>query len=114
MFVCPQAYSCLVGRALPLPHNYASSRGRRRAIAPPMPRELVWIDQPRFRGWGCSQCAWIFNPLGPAPGAGLRGFSLQTCHKLFITVRRAVVNFDQNILSSSGYHHVLSAKTSMP
>src|ERR1700687_30433 len=24
-----------------------------------MPRELVWIDQPGFRGWGYSQCAWI-------------------------------------------------------
>src|ERR1700687_507219 len=24
-----------------------------------MPRELVRIDQPGFRGWGCSQCAWI-------------------------------------------------------
>src|ERR1700719_1124243 len=24
-----------------------------------MPRELVWIDQPCFRGWGRSQCAWI-------------------------------------------------------
>jgi rubredoxin len=33
-----------------------------------MPRELVWIDQPSFRGWGCSQCAWIFNPTGPPSG----------------------------------------------
>ena len=33
-----------------------------------MPRELVWIDQPRFRGWGCSQCAWIFNPTGSPSG----------------------------------------------
>ncbi len=30
-----------------------------------MPRELVWIDQPGFRGWGCSKCAWGFNPPGP-------------------------------------------------
>jgi hypothetical protein len=34
----------------------------------PMPGELVWIDQPRFRGWGCSQCAWIFIPTGPPEG----------------------------------------------
>jgi hypothetical protein len=27
-----------------------------------MRRELVWIDHTRFRGWGCSQCAWVFNP----------------------------------------------------
>jgi hypothetical protein len=33
-----------------------------------MPRELVWIDQPRKRGWGCSQCAWIFNPTDPPIG----------------------------------------------
>jgi hypothetical protein len=31
-------------------------------------RKLVWLDQPRFRGWGCSQCAWIFNPPGPPIG----------------------------------------------
>jgi hypothetical protein len=33
-----------------------------------MRRELVWMDQPRFRGWGCSQCARVFNPLGPPIG----------------------------------------------
>ena len=33
-----------------------------------MPRELVWMDQPRFRGWGCSQCAWVFNPPGAPTG----------------------------------------------
>ena len=33
-----------------------------------MPRELVWKDQPRFRGWGCSDCAWVFNPQGPPAG----------------------------------------------
>jgi rubredoxin len=36
-----------------------------------MPRELVWIDQPRFRGWGCSQCEWIFNPMDPPIGKTL-------------------------------------------
>ena len=29
---------------------------------PLMKREMVWIDQPQLRGWGCSQCAWVFNP----------------------------------------------------
>ena len=33
-----------------------------------MPRELVWMDQLRFRGWGCSHCAWVFNPPGPPIG----------------------------------------------
>jgi rubredoxin len=31
-------------------------------------RKMVWMDQPRFRGWGCSQCAWVFNPPGPPLG----------------------------------------------
>ena len=26
-----------------------------------MSRELVWIKQQRFAGWGCSECAWVFN-----------------------------------------------------
>ena len=46
-----------------------------------MPRELVWIDQPRKRGWGCSQCAWIFNPTDPPIGetfdAMMRNFESQ-------------------------------------
>jgi hypothetical protein len=27
-----------------------------------MSRKLVWIEQERFAGWGCSECAWRFNP----------------------------------------------------
>jgi hypothetical protein len=33
-----------------------------------MSRKLVWIDQPHFRGFGCSACAWVFNPSGAAAG----------------------------------------------
>jgi rubredoxin len=48
---------------------------------PVMRREVVWIDQSRFRGWGCSQCAWIFNPTGPPTGetfdAMMRNFESQ-------------------------------------
>lgn len=33
-----------------------------------MLRELVWIDRPRFRGWGCSRCSWVFNPVDPPIG----------------------------------------------
>jgi hypothetical protein len=36
-----------------------------------MPRELVWIDQPRFRGWGRSKCVWVFNSPGPPVGVTL-------------------------------------------
>jgi hypothetical protein len=31
-------------------------------------RDLVWKDQPNFRGWVCSQCAWAFNPSDPPTG----------------------------------------------
>ena len=33
-----------------------------------MGRKLVWIDQPHFRGFGCSACAWVFNPSGAPAG----------------------------------------------
>jgi hypothetical protein len=31
-----------------------------------MSRELIWIDQERFRGFGCSECGWRFNPSSVA------------------------------------------------
>jgi hypothetical protein len=31
-------------------------------------RKLVWIERDRFRGWGCSECAWIFNSSGAPTG----------------------------------------------
>ena len=34
----------------------------------PTIRKMVWIDQPHVRGWGCSQCAWVFNPSDPPTG----------------------------------------------
>jgi len=46
-----------------------------------MPRDLVWIDLPCFRGWGCSQCAWVFNatdpPIGETFDAMTRNFESQ-------------------------------------
>jgi len=46
-----------------------------------MTRALVWMDQPRFRGWGCSECAWVFEPPGPPTGddlnAMMRNFESQ-------------------------------------
>ena len=46
-----------------------------------MPRRLVWIDEKRFRGFGCSECAWVFNPSGSPTGNSLnemmRNFELQ-------------------------------------
>jgi hypothetical protein len=46
-----------------------------------MSRKLVWIEQQRFRGWGCSECAWVFNPSGAPIGKSfsesVRNFELQ-------------------------------------
>jgi hypothetical protein len=36
-----------------------------------MRRELIWIEEQRFLGWGCSECAWVFNPSGIASGKSL-------------------------------------------
>ncbi len=46
-----------------------------------MSRKLIWIEQKRFEGWGCSECAWVFNPLQDLPAGTLeslmRQFELQ-------------------------------------
>ena len=34
-------------------------------------RALIWIEEPRFQGCGCSECAWVFNPSGPPVGNSL-------------------------------------------
>jgi hypothetical protein len=35
-----------------------------------MSRQMVWIEQQRFAGWGCSECSWLFHmpdfPKGPS------------------------------------------------
>jgi hypothetical protein len=31
-------------------------------------RTLIWIEEQRFLGPGCSECAWVFNPSGPPAG----------------------------------------------
>ena len=46
-----------------------------------MRRKLVWIDLPRFRGFGCSECGWRFKPSGAPEGKSfdemMRNFELQ-------------------------------------
>lgn len=34
----------------------------------PMPRRLVWIDERRLRGFGCSACGWVFEPSDSPTG----------------------------------------------
>ena len=44
-------------------------------------RKLIWIEQQRFRGFGCSECAWDFNPSS-APNFELqreKEFMLHVC-----------------------------------
>jgi len=33
-----------------------------------MRRELVWLKRPDFQGWGCSECAWLFDPSDALEG----------------------------------------------
>jgi hypothetical protein len=48
-----------------VPRQHASTRsGPAREAA--MSRELIWIDQERFRGFGCSACGWRFQPSSAA------------------------------------------------
>ena len=37
----------------------------------PIRRKLVSIEEHRFWGWGCSECEWVFRPLGPLVGQSL-------------------------------------------
>jgi hypothetical protein len=39
--------------------------------AVPNPRRLVWVKTTDFQGYGCSQCAWVFQPSGAFVGESL-------------------------------------------
>jgi hypothetical protein len=36
-----------------------------------MLRKLIWIENLRFQGCACSECAWVFKPSGPPAGNSL-------------------------------------------
>jgi len=36
-----------------------------------MLRKLIWIEEPRFQGCGCSECTCTFKPSGPPTGNSL-------------------------------------------
>ena len=46
-----------------------------------MSRKLVWIEERRFRGFGCSECLWRFQVSGAPTGTSfddmMRNFELQ-------------------------------------
>jgi hypothetical protein len=50
------------------------------------PRRLVWVEGQSVTGWGCSECAWVFNlPAGLPTGKSLdevkRNFRMQLSEK---------------------------------
>jgi hypothetical protein len=36
-----------------------------------MGRKLLWVEKQNFQGWGCTECAWAFHPLGPLVGESI-------------------------------------------
>lgn len=36
-----------------------------------MRRKLVWVERQDFYGWGCTECAWVFNTAGPPVGESI-------------------------------------------
>jgi hypothetical protein len=36
-----------------------------------MPPKLVWIENPSFQGFGCSECQWMFKSISPFVGSAL-------------------------------------------
>jgi hypothetical protein len=47
---------------------YADPRRRPRVT---VLRKLIWIEKPRFQGFGCSECSWLYVPSGPPVGVSL-------------------------------------------
>ena len=37
----------------------------------PIRRKLVWAERPSFQGWACTECAWMFDPVGPVVGQSI-------------------------------------------
>jgi len=36
-----------------------------------MRRRLVWVENQKLQGFGCSECNWVFNPSGAPVGESL-------------------------------------------
>ena len=36
-----------------------------------MRRKLILVERQNFAVWTCSECAWVFNPVGPPIGESL-------------------------------------------
>lgn len=47
------------------PDNESGGAAMDATTSAAMDRKLIWIERRRFRGWGCSECDWVFNPPVP-------------------------------------------------
>jgi hypothetical protein len=47
------------------------NRAKAKGVLGAMRRKLVWIENERFLGWGCSECAWVFHASGTPIGKSL-------------------------------------------
>jgi hypothetical protein len=58
---------------------------------PTMSVKLVWIEQQRFLGFGCSECGWRFKPSGAPTGTSfdemMRNFVLQRDQEFTLHIR---------------------------
>jgi hypothetical protein len=36
-----------------------------------MRRMMIWVENQRDMGWGCSECGWLFKPSGSPSGESL-------------------------------------------
>jgi len=41
-----------------------------------MSRRVVWIEQPGFGGFGCSECGWRFEPSNAPTGTSIEEMKL--------------------------------------
>jgi hypothetical protein len=42
-----------------------------------MARELIWVATANFRGYGCSECGWVFTASGPLVGDTIEEMKLR-------------------------------------
>ncbi len=51
-------------------------------------RKVVWVEGQTFEGWGCSECAWLFNFSGPFSDKSLdemkRTFQVQLSEEFIV------------------------------
>jgi hypothetical protein len=57
-----------MGQPLPLFKHVTASKACpvldiEQAYTAAMPRKLVWVENQKFEGFGCSGCNWVFKPF---------------------------------------------------